>query len=79
MKKLLGIVVLGLFWCNISFTDDNHLDDFNKWLYQSGNHQYLNLEQSTICKNEPMYSSAWYYNNCDKFKGTNNLKITFYK
>ena len=41
MKKLLGILVLGLLWCNISFADDKHLDDFNQWLYQSGNHQYL--------------------------------------
>ena len=50
MKKLLGILVLGLLWCNISFADDEHLHDFNQWLYQSGNHQYLNIEQKPVCK-----------------------------
>ena len=42
MKKLLGIVVLGLLWCNISFAE-NMLDRFTEWLYDNGHHQYLNL------------------------------------
>ena len=79
MKKLLGIVVLGLLWCNISFADDEHLDDFHQWLYQSGNHQYLNLEQKAVCKkliqqhglkvpkvglvDEPKYKSMEWFSN----------------
>ena len=42
MKKLLGIVALGLLWCNISFAQ-NMLDGFTEWLYDNGHHQYLNL------------------------------------
>ena len=79
MKKLLGIVVLGLLWCNISFADDEHLADFNQWLYQSVNHQYLNLEQKEVCKkliqqhglkvpkvglvDEPKYKSMEWFSN----------------
>ena len=48
MKKLLGIVVLGLLWCNISFADDKHLDDFNKWLNDNGHHQYLDKESDNV-------------------------------
>ena len=44
MKKLLGILVLGLLWCNISFADpQSMLDKFAQWLYDNGHHQYLNL------------------------------------
>ena len=79
MKKLLGILVLGLLWCNISFADDEHLADFNQWLYQSGNHQYLNIEQKPVCKkliqqhglkvpkvglvDEPKYKSMEWFSN----------------
>ncbi len=79
MKKLLGIVVLGLLWCNISFADNEHLHDFNQWLYESGNHQYLNLEQKEVCKkliqqhglkvpkvglvDEPKYKSMEWFSN----------------
>ena len=79
MKKLLGIIVLGLLWCNISFADNEHLHDFNQWLYQSGNHQYLNIEQKEVCKkliqqygvkvpkvglvDEPKYKSMEWFSN----------------
>ena len=79
MKKLLGILVLGLLWCNISFADNEHLHDFNQWLYQSGNHQYLNIEQKEVCKkliqqygvkvpkvglvDEPKYKSMEWFSN----------------
>jgi len=47
MKKLLGIVVLGLLWCNISFAEKKYNDRaiyrFTQWLYDNGHHQYLNL------------------------------------
>ena len=60
MKKLLGMIVLGFLWCNISFADDKHLDVFNKWLNDNGYEQYLDktgepigykLDRS-VCKDE---------------------------
>ncbi len=79
MKKLLGILVLGLLWCNISFADNEDLHDFNQWLYESGNHQYLNIEQKEVCKkliqkhglkvpkvglvDEPKYKSMEWFSN----------------
>jgi len=62
MKKLLGIVVLGLLWCNISFADQQRMiDEFTQWLYDNGYHQYLNLDTDlykAIAKNkkEPLVS-----------------------
>ena len=43
MKKLLGIVVLGLLWCNISFAYDEkyRIKNFTQWLYENGHNQYL--------------------------------------
>ena len=42
MKKLLGILVLGLLWCNISFADqDYRIKNFTQWLYENGHNQYL--------------------------------------
>ena len=44
MKKILGILVLGLLWCNISYASSHSmLNRFNHWLYENGYHQYLNL------------------------------------
>jgi len=40
MKKLLGIVVLGLLWCNISFANDDKFEEFNQWLYDNGYSEY---------------------------------------
>ena len=51
MKKLLGIVVLGLLWCNVSFADQNwRIQLFAEWLNQNGHHQYLNLNGKTNLK-----------------------------
>ena len=44
MKKLLGILVLSLLWCNISFANASwRIESFTQWLYDNGHHQYLNL------------------------------------
>ena len=77
MKKLLGIVVLGLLWSNITFASFVH---FNKWLYDNGHHQYLNLDEPTegVCATEPKFSMIWYANSCDTFQGSNNLNIKIY-
>ncbi len=70
MKKLLGILVLGLLWCNISFANILDYNKFNEWLYKNGHHQYLNLDTGVVWKN--FYGVDEIY---DKFIGTNNLKI----
>ena len=75
MKKLLGIVVLGLLWCNIGFANEGL---FNNWLFKNGHHQYLNLEPNEKCKSFDKGDTNWYYNNCDKFQGSNNLDIKIY-
>ena len=43
MKKLLGILVLGLLWCNISFAygEKYRIKNFTQWLYENGHNQYL--------------------------------------
>ena len=84
MKKLLGIIVLGLLWCNMSFASglvsDNSFIYFNKWLYDNGHHQYLNLDEPTegVCATEPKFSMIWYANSCDIFQGSNNLNVKTY-
>ena len=63
MKKLLGILVLGLLWCNVGFANDKEkIRLFNEWLFKNGYHQYLNFEQKAACKDEPKYSNHWYNN-----------------
>ena len=64
MKKLLGIVVLGLLLNSNAFGGPTgSLYKFNKWLYDNGHHQYLNLDTDgtlykAIVKNkkEPLVS-----------------------
>jgi len=43
MKKLLGILVLGFLWCNISFAygEKYRIKNFTQWLYENGHNQYL--------------------------------------
>ena len=53
------------------------LDKFNKWLFDNGHHQYVEIIESEVCKNEPKYSSLWYYNKCDQPQYKNNLDIKF--
>ena len=48
MKKLLGILVLGLLWCNISFAGDYAISRFTQWLYDNGHHQYLNFSSVVV-------------------------------
>ena len=44
MKKLLGIVVLIFIFHQNSYANDDKLEKFNRWLYDNGHHQYLNLD-----------------------------------
>jgi len=75
VKKLLGIIVLGLLLSGNVYAQNPRMSMFNLWLSENGYHQYLSKEQNPICKDEPKYSTHWYGNNCDKFEGSNNLNI----
>ena len=47
MKKLLGIVVLGLLLASSNlFAESFKLNQFNKWLSENGYHQYLTEQGS---------------------------------
>jgi CubicO group peptidase (beta-lactamase class C family) len=59
MKKLLGILVLGLLWSNITFASSNSFVHFNKWLYDNGHHQYLNLDEETNNLKINIYKGRW--------------------
>ena len=75
MKRTLVILTFSLLASNNLFAENFKLNKFNLWLSENGYHQYLNLEQNPLCKEEPKYSNLWYYNKCDKFQGSNNLNI----
>ena len=75
MKKLLWIVVLGLLISGNAYADNRKIESFNNWLFKNGHHQYLNTEPSEKCKSFDKGDTNWYYNNCDKFRGSNNLDI----
>ena len=50
MKKLILIIFSFVFLSSNIFANDKNLNEFNEWLYQSGNDQYINIEQSPGCK-----------------------------
>ena len=76
MKKIILILTLILLTPSNLFADENFkINNFNFWLYENGYHQYLNIKENPVCKEEPKYSNLWYYNKCDKFQGSNNLDI----
>ncbi len=75
MKKILIILSFSLFTSSNLFAESFKLNNFNLWLFENGYHQYLNIKENPVCKEEPKYSNLWYYNKCDKFQGTNNLDI----
>ncbi len=77
MKKILIILTFSLLVSSNLFAEieSSKLNKFNQWLSENGYHQYINLEQNPVCKEEPKYSQAWYLQNCDKFQGSNNLNI----
>ena len=75
MKRILLICVLSLLASSNIFAESFKINKFNFWLYENGYHQYLNIKENPVCKEEPKYSNLWYYNKCDKFQGSNNLNI----
>ena len=41
MKKILGIIVLGLLWQNLVLANDLAITTFNMWLYDNGHQKYV--------------------------------------
>jgi len=91
MKNIFIIFIILLFQTNIvkaandaagyesNYVFENNVNEFNKWLYDNGHHQYVTTKENEKCKTEAKFSQAWYLQKCDKFQGSNNLKIKFYK
>ena len=75
MKKILGIIVLGLLLSGNAYANNKLIQSFNSWLSDNGYHQYLEKIESETCKSFEKYSHNWYGNNCDEFQGSNNLDI----
>ena len=75
MKKIFAALIISLIASSNLFAESFKINKFNLWLYENGYHQYLNIEENPVCKEEPKYSNLWYYNKCDKFQGSNNLNI----
>ena len=75
MKKIIIILTLSLLSSSNLFAESSKINIFNFWLYENGYHQYLNIKEKPVCKEEPKYSNLWYYNKCHKFQGSNNLNI----
>ena len=48
MKKLLGIVVLGLLLSGSAHANTSLIQQFNKWLNDNGHHQYLDKESDNV-------------------------------
>ena len=91
MKNIFIIFVILIFQSNIAkaandaagfeseVVFENKVSYFNKWLFDNGHFKYVNKKENKICENEIKFSQAWYLQQCDKFQGSNNLKIKFYK
>jgi hypothetical protein len=88
MKKLLGIIILGLLFSGNAHAEKSYLKNFNKFL--SKNSKYLEeypikgLKHVNICKDEKKYSKKWYNAGCENrpggvFQIKNTLDINFYK
>ena len=75
MKKILGIIVLGLLLSGNAYANNRLIQSFNSWLSDNGYHQYLEKIESETCKSFDKGDTNWYYNNCDEFRGSNNLDI----
>ena len=77
MKKLLGIVVLGLLLSGNAYSN-NKLNSFNQWMYDNGHHEFVTKAENEGCKSEPKYTQTWYSKKCDQVQFKNNLKIKFF-
>ena len=75
MKKFLIFFLIFTFSSNAFGGPAGSLYKFNKWLYDNGHHEYVEIIESEVCKQQPKYSNLWYYNKCDQPQYKNNLNI----
>ena len=80
MKKLLGIIVLGLLLSNSSYSNEKY---FNQWLLNNGHTGLASVKEVDICKEFKRNSKEWFSAKCENYpKGRfllkNNLKIKFF-
>jgi CubicO group peptidase (beta-lactamase class C family) len=75
MKKLLGIMVLGLLLSGNAYANIN---SFNKWLYDNGHYELVEKVESEKCKSFDKGDTNWYYNNCDRPLYKNKSEIYTY-
>ena len=55
------------------FANDEHLDDFNQWLFKNGYSEYV--EKINVCKIEKKYSKKWFDAKCELYpKGRKILR-----
>ena len=73
MKKIIIMLTFSILASSNLFAENFKINNFNFWLYENGYHQYLNIKENPVCKEEPKYSNLWYYNKCDKFQGSTIL------
>ena len=82
MKKLFLIIFLSVISISFSYSDERHLFEFNKSLFDNGYSEYV--EEINVCKIEKKYSKKWFDYRCENrpngvFIKKNKLKIKFYK
>ena len=78
MKKLLGILILGLLLSGNAYANINmnkRFNNFYKWLYDNGHYELVEKVESEKCKSFDIGDTNWYYNNCDQPGYKSNLDI----
>ena len=88
MKKLLGILVLGLLLSSNAYADKSHLGDFKDFLednaHRFAQYKIEGIEVINVCKVHKKNSKKWLKAECNDrpggtFEVKNKLKIKFYK
>ena len=76
MKKILGIIVLGLLLSSNAYASIN---SFNKWLYDNGHYELVEKIEKEICKSLDKSDPKYNTNLCHLDFYKNNLDIKLYK
>ncbi|MDA7446483.1 hypothetical protein N8805_03285 [Candidatus Pelagibacter ubique] len=76
MKKILGIMVLGLLLSSNAYASIN---SFNKWLYDNGHYELVEKIEKEICKSLDKGDPKYNTNLCHLDFYKNNLDIKLYK
>jgi hypothetical protein len=76
MKKILGIIVLGLLLSSNAYANKN---SFNKWLYDNGHYELVEKIEKEICKSLDKGDPKYNTNLCHLDFYKNNLNIKTYR